>query len=174
MHVDDVRDVPDRSRIGEIHAPAFVGPVGAGSEGATVTTGLLLLGLAVPAPTGRYITVAEPSDVARAVERALTYALFLAHRAPVGNGMLEVSVRRFWLHPWWTTTFDIVLDIRVRSPTGGMKWQHTLESHVGRFEGWFTAEAFQRVATLGLDGLVANAAAVFASTEFGAAIATER
>lgn len=174
MRVDDMRDVPDPARIGEVHAPAFVGPVGAGPEGATVTAGLLLLGLAVPAPTGRYVTVADPSHVARAVERALTYALFDAGRAPIGGGMLEVTVRRFWMRPWWTTTCDIVLDVSVRTPTGQTMWEHTLESHVGKFEGWFTVEAFQRVATLGLDDLVAKATEVFASTEFGAASAAER
>ena len=174
MRVDDVRDVADRSRIGEVHAPAFVDPVGVSPGSAEASTALLLLGLAVPAPTGRYVTVADSSQVARAVEHALTYALLIARRAPPGNGLLEVTVRRFWIRPWWTTTCDIVLDLRVVTRTGHVTWEHTLESHVGKFEGWFTVEAFERVATLGLDDLVAKATEVFGSTEFGAAIAAER
>ena len=174
MRIDDMRDVADPARIGEVHAPAFVGPVAPGPEGAMVTTGLLLVGLAVPAPTGRYVTVADPAHVGRAVERALTFALFAARRAPVDAGMLGVTVRRFWMRPWWTTTCDIVLDARVLTPFGETIWQRTLESHVGKFEGWFTVEAFERVATLGLDDLVVKASEAFASTEFGAAIAAGR
>jgi hypothetical protein len=173
MRLDDVRDVPDRSRIGEVHAPTFVGPVGAGPEGAAVSTGLLLLGLAVPAPTGCYVTVANASHVASSVEHALTFALLVARRTPVASGLLEVAVRRFWMQPWWTTTCDIVLNLRVVTQTGQVKWERTLESHVGKFEGWFTVEAFERVATLGLDELVAKATEVFGSSEFGAAIAAD-
>jgi len=174
MRIDDVRDVPDRSRIGEVHAPAFVGPVGVGPESAAMSTGFVLRGLAAPVPTGRYVTVADSSHVARAVEHALTYALLVARRAPVGSGLLKVTVYRFWMQPWWTTTCDIVLDVHVLTRTGQVKWEHKLESHVSKFEGWFTVEAFERVATLGLDELVAKATEVFGSMEFGAAIAAER
>jgi hypothetical protein len=119
------------------------------------------------------VTVADSSHVARAVERALSDALLVAGRAPVGSGVLEATVRRFWIRPRWTTTCDIAVDVRVLARTGQVRWERTLESRVGKFEGWFTVEAFERVATLGLDELVAKAAEAFASAQFGAAIAAE-
>jgi len=171
MRVDDGRDVPDRTRIGEVHAPAFVSSAGLAPE---VATGLLLLGFAVPTPTGRYLTVADSSEVAGAVEHALSYALLGARRVPLNSGALEVTVRQFWMRPWWTTTCDVALDVRVLGSAGQVRWEQALESHVGKFEGWFTVEAFERVATLCLDELVAQATAVFGSTQFGAAVAAER
>ena len=175
VRVEDAREVVDRTRIGEVHAPVAVAPVGAGTrEGAAASTALVLLALAAPAPTGRYLVIADSSDVARAVEYALNDALLRAHRTPIGRDRVHATVRQFWIRPSWTTRCDIVLDVRVLGPGGQVRWERTLESHVDRFEGWFTVEAFERVATLGLDELVAQAAEAFGSTAFGAALVEER
>jgi hypothetical protein len=92
MRVDDERDVADRTRIGEVHAPALVSSPGVAPQ---VGAGLLLLGFAIPTPTGRYVTVADSPEVSRSIEHALTYALVAAHRAPINSGVLEVTVRQF-------------------------------------------------------------------------------
>ena len=173
MRVDDVRDVPDPTRIGEVHAPGGAPLVGAGTrEGAVAMAALQFVLLANPLPTGRYLVVADALAVAHAIERVLTYALQQSKRHAFASGALEATVRRLWIRPAWTTTCDVVIEVRLAGPGGRPLWERTLESHVDKFEGWFTAEAFERVARMALDQLVEQAAAAFGSSEFGAAIAT--
>jgi hypothetical protein len=173
MRVDDTRDVADPTHIGEVQAPGGGTPppiVGSPGAAAAVTGAMLL----VPMPTGRYLVVKNSADVAYAVGHALSIALLQSKRYPLETGLLEVKVRKFWMRPSWTTTCDVVIETRLLSAGGKPLWERTLEGHVDKFEGWFTREAFERVARMALDQLTANATSAFGSADFGAAIAGSR
>lgn len=174
LRVEDERDVPDRTRIGEEHAPGggMAPPTAAG--GAVALGGVAAMMVLPPQPTGRYLTVVDAVEVAHAVERTLAHALARSPRRAMQDGLLEVTVRTFWIRPSWTTTCDVVADVRVRGPSGAVRWERTLAGHGEKFEGWFTTGAFERVARMALDQLGEIAAAAFASDEFGAALATGR
>ena len=169
LRVDDTRDVADPARIGEVQAPGGgVPPPTVGSAGATaVVTGAMLL---APMPTGRHLVVKNSADVAHAVGHALSIALLQSKRYPLETGFLEANVRRFWMRPSWTTTCDVVVETRLLSAGGKALWERTLEAHVDRFEGWFTTEAFERVARVALDQLAERATEAFASADFGAVV----
>jgi len=173
MRVDDTRDVADPTQIGEVQAPGGGAPPRVvGSPGATAAvTGAMLL---APMPTGRHLVVKNSADVAYAVGHALSIALLQSKRYPLESGFLEVKLRRFWMRPSWTTTCDVVIETRLLSAGGKALWERTLEGHADRFEGWFTTEAFERVARMALDQLAAKATEAFASADFGAAIAGSR
>ena len=84
---------------------------------------------------------------------------------------IDATIRTFWMRPSWTTTCDVVVDVRARNAGDTEVWSGTLESHVETFVGWFTAEAFEEVARLTLDQLVQRAAEAFRSPEFASAMA---
>jgi hypothetical protein len=163
LKIFDMRKA-DPLRIGEVYAPAAgkPPPVPAGTAAPAVAGAILLL---PTAPTGRYLVVGNAGGVPAVIERAVVAALLRSGRAPQRD-TLEASIRTFLIRPSWTTTCDIVVDLRLVDSLGTVRWQQTIESHVGRFEGWFTVEAFERVGRLGLDQFVHDAAAAFIELPF--------
>ena len=173
MRVNDLRDVPDRARIGEVYAPLGGRPPPTGVP--VLEAGMAVAMLLAPTqPTGRYIVVADASDVGRAVKDVLIHALLKTGQRSVDDGVVEAGVRAFWLRPSWTTTCDAGVELHVLGSDGKTRWETTLDVHVEKFEGWFSTEAFERVAGLALDQLADRAARSFASAAFRAAIAPSR
>lgn len=171
LPVDDRRDVPDSTRIGEVLAPlgGYVPLVGGGGASPAVGAIVVIASVVAMMPTGRYLVVRDPVEVPRAVEAALIDA-WLKSGLPSNSGTgLEATLRSFWITPSWTTTCDIVVELRLRDAAGVLQWQQTIASRVQVFEGNFAAEAFERVVRRGLDRLVEQAGAAFASPAFAAA-----
>jgi hypothetical protein len=119
-------------------------------------------------PTGRYLIAGNPGGVPALIQDALA-AAWLRSARTLEHDTLQASIHTFWVRPSWTTTCDIAVDLRVVDASGVARWQQTIESHVDRFEGWFTVEAFERVGRLCIDQFVEHAAAAFGAEGFGQA-----
>jgi hypothetical protein len=175
LRVDDLREAQDRARVGEIHAPGggALPVIGGGGASPAVAVGVAIILFAPTFPTGHYLLVRDPAEVALAIERALVSAwLKSAHPATAGLG-LEASVRRFWIQPSWTTTCELSVDLRLRDDRGAVLWQQTVDSRVDEFLGLSAVEGFERVARMALDQFVDQAAAAFASPAFAAAVSAD-
>jgi hypothetical protein len=175
LRVDDLRDVQDRTRVGEIHAPGggALPIMGGGGASSAVAVGVAIVLFAPTFPTGRYLLVRNPTEVALAIERALVSAWLKSGR-PVTAGIgLEASVRRFWIQPSWTTTCEMSVDLRLRDTHGAGLWQQSVDSRVQEFQGLFAVEGFEHVARVALDQFVDQAAAAFASPAFAAAVSAD-
>lgn len=175
LRVNDLREAQDRARVGEIHAPGggALPVIGGGGASPAVAVGVAIILFAPTFPTGHYLLVRDPAEVALAIERALVSAwLKSAHPATAGIG-LEANVRRFWIQPSWTTTCELSVDLRLRDDRGAVLWQRTVDSRVDEFLGLSAVEGFERVARMALDQFVDQAAAAFASPAFAAAVSAD-
>lgn len=177
LRVVDLRDVVDRARVGEIFAPgggAPPSPVGGVGGGPAAAAGAAALLFGPTQPTGRFLVVRDPAEVAGAVEAALR-AGWLRSGGKAGPAtVVEAVVRRFWIQASWTTSCEITVDLRGRDAGGVARGPVRLHSRLERFEGWFTAEAFEGVARSTLDRLGDEAAAALASPAFVAPVDPDR
>jgi len=171
---EDGRDLPDRSRIGELYAPAnHPGPITGVSPGtATAVAGLELLSLANPRPTGWWVHVKGAEGLAPPIERALGEAL---HRAGYATGTpaplrLDATILAFWLRPSWTTRCEAEIALRLVDDNGSVVWTKVVAAHAEEFVGLFGDEAFENVVRLTMDALIARTVTEFTSPEFMAAV----
>lgn len=166
--IEDARDLQDRSRIGEIHAPLGVVPVTSGGESAAAVAALQLMLLAHTKPTGWYIYAKGTEGPALPVERALREALARSGHSTSDSASLRLdgTIRTFWLTPSWTTRCDAEVELRLIDD-GNLRWSRTIVVNVDKLVGWFTNEAFEEVVQMAMDQFVSRAAAEFAALEFG-------
>lgn len=170
LRVDDLRDVEDRTRVGEIYEPLGATPGWGGAGGGPVVAVGVAIALFGPTfPSGRYLRVRDPAEVALALEIAVVSAWLKSGRTATEGIGLEASVRRFWIQPSWTITCELSVELRLRDARGAVLWQQDIDSRVQAFEGFFLTEAFERVARMALDQFADRAAAAFASPDFAAA-----
>jgi hypothetical protein len=172
--VEDARDLPDRSRIGELHAPGNhpVPIMGPPRETATVGTGLVLLDLANPRPTGWWVYVKGADGLAPPIERALGEALNRAGYATANPAplRLDATIRAFWLRPSWTTRCDAEIDLRVVDDNGTVVWTRVVAARAEKVVGLFGDEAFENVVRMTMDALIGRTVAEFTSPEFTASV----
>lgn len=170
----DLRDLPDRARVGEVHAPGYqpVPITGPAPQAAAIGGGLILLSLANPQPMGWYVFLKGPDGLAPPVARAIGEALNRAGYPTAGAAplRLEGAIRAFWLRPSWTTRCDVGIELRLIGEGGSVAWANTVTAHAEKFVGWFGDEAFEEVVRMAMDELVARTAAEFASPAFAAAV----
>lgn len=171
LRVKDVRDVQDRTRIGEVHAPGggALPVLGGGGANPAVAAGVAIVLFAPTYPTGRYLLLRDEAEVALSIERALVSAWLKSGRPVLADKGLEADVRRFWIQPSWTTTCELSVDLRLRDAHGAVLWQQTVDSGAQEFQGLFATGGFERVARLALDQFTDRSAAAFASPAFAAA-----
>lgn len=170
--VDDARSVQDRTRIGEVHAPAGPFPVVGGEPSAGAVTALQLLMLANTQPTGWYVYTKGMEGLAPPIERALGAALASAGYATTEAAALRLdgTIHSFWLTPSWSTRCDAEVELRLSDESGAVRWILTLVVHVDQFVGWFTNDALEAVLRLAMDQFVTQAAVEFTEPEFLAAV----
>jgi hypothetical protein len=166
--IEDTRDLQDRSRIGEIHAPIGVAPVTSGGESADAIAALQMMLLASTKPTGWYVHAKGTDGPALPVERALREALARSGHSTSDSASLRLdgTIRTFWLTPSWTTRCDAAVELRL-TDDGNLRWSRTIVVNVDKLVGWFTNEAFEEVVLMAMDQLVSRAAAEFAALELG-------
>ena len=136
---------------------------------AVVAVGVAIALFGPTFPSGRYLRVRDPAEVALALEIAVASAWLKSGRTATEGIGLEASVRRFWIQPSWTITCELSVELRLRDARGAVLWQQDIDSRVQAFEGFFLTEAFERVARMALDQFADRAAAAFASPDFAAA-----
>lgn len=166
--IEDARNLRDRSRIGEVHAPEGPMPVTTGGESASAVAALQRKLLANTKPTGWYLHAKGDAGLALPVERALREALMRSGHTTSESASLRLdgTIRTFWLTPSWTTRCDAAVELRL-TDDGNLRWSKTIFVSVEKFVGWFTDEAFEEVVRLAMDQLVSRAAAEFAALELG-------
>ena len=170
---EDARDLPDRSRIGEIHAPGYnTAPLPGARDAAAIAGSLQLLYLANPRPTGWWVYVKGAEGIAPPIERAFGEALrraghLVAETAPL---RVEATIRTFWLTPSWTTRCDTEVAVKLVDENGALVWTKVIAAHAARFVGLFDDEAFENVVRMTMDTLIKRAATEFASLEFAKAV----
>jgi hypothetical protein len=170
---EDARDLPDRSRIGELHAPGYNPvPVAGTSEANAIGAGLQLLFLTNPRPTGWWVYVKGTEGLAPPIERALGEALNRAGYAPATEAPLRLTgaIRTFWLRPSWTTRCDAEIALSLIDDNGSVVWTKVVAAQAEKFVGLFGDEAFENVVRMTIDALIGRATTEFSSPEFAAAV----
>jgi len=166
--VEDRRDLADRARIGEVHAPVAPTPIVGGPAAQRGDVAVQLFALTATRSTSWYITVKDGAPVTASVRSLLADAVAQSGYA-VDEGAprrLDATIRTFWIRPSWTTRCQIAIELKVTDAAGVTLWRKPVSAEIDKFIGWFSEHAFEEAIRTTLDQLLQSIEQELESDEF--------